>query len=323
MVPPVNCTILLNTTTDGSTIPSGDASWGQPFPDWSGQYTLWYEVMWYTFQGGEHAIKRMKTPINQRGWTLYDMEWQYPSLYPQTVRAVVDFGDNPNTPNVTDPEVHYSDWTVCELRTLEPTMDPTPAPTLGLPPIDECNVTLRGGVSDRFLIIDIEWTEADLSATDTFGRDQFDDRYKLYFTQTAVYIPDTDDLFRTTQKVQNVTVYADEVPERYRPSDLVEDGLYEVRVSVVVHAVNQSGIDLDEGNPDFDRLMYEQSTICQWLTVSPTLSPSPSPTAAPSGGPTMDPTLQPTMAPTFAWWVLEDCVITMENKGIWYLLSLF
>ncbi len=227
MVPPVNCTIVLNTTTDGSAIPSGDASWSQPFPDWSGQYRLWYEVSWFTFQGGEHAVKSSVTPLNQRGWTLYDMEWQYPDEYPQTVRAVVDFGDNPNTPNVTDHEVHFSEWTVCDLRTLEPTMQPTPSPTLGLPPIDQCNVALRGGVvDDRFLIIDVEWTEADVSATDTFGRDQFDDGYKLYFTQTDVYVADSDDLFRTTAKVQGVTWYADEVPEGFDAADLVVNGLW-------------------------------------------------------------------------------------------------
>eukprot|EP01083_Nonionella_stella_P017205 48101_1 len=133
VVPPVNCTIILNMETI-----SGEASWEKTSDiDWSNThgYPLWYEVRWYGFQNDTHEEIIGVTPLKERALTLFNMEYREQSIWPQEVRTLVDFVVHVTHPNATttvEHEIHVSEWTGCQLwtPTLQPTYYPTIYPTL-------------------------------------------------------------------------------------------------------------------------------------------------------------------------------------------------
>ena len=315
VTPPVNCSIILDTDTSGTGIPSGEAEWNHPDIDWSQQYTVWYEIKWHTWQNDECQEKLQVTPVNQRGWTLYDMDYRdYPDKYcGQDVRAVVDFGDNPYTADV-DHEIYKSEWLQCDIKTQEPTLNPTPPPTLGLPPVDRCNVTIQAGTGN-IININVEWTPANIDASDTFDRDQFSNGYKLYFTNIDIANDgaDNNDFLVASYKVYNETFFAESLSNWN--ATLLMNGAMEIKISVVIHEVNDPNTDLDDIDPAFNQLMYEQGTICDWYTHQPTPSPTNNPTLPPSNRPSISPTISPTMSPTYSWWELSGCVIIVKNQA--------
>merc|ERR1719203_2486903 len=126
---------------------------------------------------------------------------------------------------------------------MAPTASPTPAPTLGLPPIHQCNVSIRAHVGSN-IVIDVGWTDADLTLTNTFDESQFNGDYKLYFTQTNVYIPGTDNLAVTAFKVRGDTIYSETLSSDYNASQLIFDNALAIKVSVVVHELNDLSVDL-------------------------------------------------------------------------------
>jgi hypothetical protein len=169
---------------------------------------------------------------------------EYAPRWPQTVRAVVDFGPNPNS-NSTEHEIHFSDWTVCTLQTPEPTDEPTPAPTLALPPIDWCVVTISGAPWPTAMVFDVEWAEAQLIDGVTFGADQFAGDYKLYFTS----------------KVRDGQTYADRIPSEfgYNASKSTDNV---VRVAAILHALGVPNVDMDHLDTRFDAQMFDFATHC-------------------------------------------------------------
>ena len=312
VVPPVNCSIILNTDVDGTGIPAGYAQWSHPDIDWSQQYTVRYEIKWHTWQNSECAQLSQVTPINQRSWTLFDMEWERPDTCGQSVRAIVDFGDNPYTPLI-DNEIYYSDWLQCYIKSPPPSLSPTLAPTLGLPPIHHCNVTLSGTHTIDLLFV--EWTKADVTASHTFNKDQFKNDYKVYLT----YIDttggaDRDDLLFAQYKVRNQTSFETTLNNDWNSTHIV-NGKLEIKISPVLHELGNPNNDLDVGDPEFNQDMYIQATICDIFTQEPTPSPTPFPTQSPTDHPSSPPTISPTIAPTYSWWVLGGCVIEIRNNA--------
>ena len=103
---------------------------------------------------------------------------------------------------------------------------PAPTSTLALPPVEWCEVTVSGDPVAREETHRRGVREAVLIADVTFGADQFDGDYKLYFTLDV-------DSAATMSKVRKDTTYADRIPGEYGYNANTYEG-YDLRVSPMI-----------------------------------------------------------------------------------------
>lgn len=294
--PPTDCFVTL--LSDDS-IPYGDAVWDAID---SSIFSVRYQFQW--IDDSEHVMQDAYTLQYQPFIIIYDLEHD-PDYTFQQVRSVINFGDNPNTENVTETAVDtYSEWTTCLTLTMNPTSFPTYAPTYALPTIDWCFVQILSKPNEN-LYVNLSWATADISGNHTYNDNQFDNDYLLWI------IENTEESSAVISRVAIINeTFAERTIVEFMNNHLLNASI-ELRVGAIIHAVNNSDLFLEDL---YERILNEVSVVCDIITYSPTPLPTAFPTYNPTNNPSLFPTLEPTKSPTFSCWQISDCEVFITDS---------
>eukprot|EP01084_Bolivina_argentea_P272637 464259_1 len=183
----------------------------------------------------------------------------------------------------TGGETWYSDHTICIYVTGSPTTDPTPSPTMSIPLVPSCNITLSSDLKS----FDISWeplTHDPTSATSFF------DGYVYYF----------NDIRRASASCSPECKIENESPPGSAKFNLTKPD--NVSVSGDWDSVKTDVTSLEE---------LLSSTVCNVITQAPTMEPTTIPTENPTPAPTANPSRAPTPAPTLGELTVPSCSATV------------
>ena len=295
---PTFCHIIINTNDD-----IVDAEFNiDPIVLLEPIYEVYYEML-YTYQ--DRTPQLLYTAV-QKG-EIDNARWKEYDFIVTVLIGIIDLDTNQRI------SIHRSIPTICTEITPVPTISPTMSPTRTLPPIESCNATIISQANDTSTLVRIEWTKANTSIESSYTNDEFDDNYLLFREYTnSDQIPE-DQIDTNGRDDERNKVFAF---TGITPINIID--IVTITISARVHELNNPNNDLTDELRD---LMYKQSTLCQYMTLTPTVSPTREPTNNPSYIPSNSPSYTPTMTPTYSRYNIEYCniLITNDDSDLWNL----